>query len=452
MLPHTVAPDRSCPDSAAALKEVLGRLHAAGVVYCALRYHDPESPAGDLDILIDGESVDGCRRVLEEQGFVAAPSRSPFKMVMLRYSQGLAICLDIHWKAVQYGMVYMDAGRMLARRVESDGLFHLSLEDELIHLVIHNFLRKGALRTHALDRIRQLLSQRIDRRYLHEHLDAFGLRPAFHAAVAWVEQSHANAAYAGLRRRAFWAVMRAQPGNAHRYLVLRFGSRSVRKRRGGLVAFVGPDGSGKSTVIRTLTERAHAIPGLKVRTTYLGPWGQMKLSLVPALRKLGITPAVQPVGLHLASGADRKDGSKRSWIGSLVKGCVFYTALYIELVYRYATSVFFRVRRGEWIVADRYITDLRYLYKERPIGNYGAIRRLLCAMYPKPDLFIVLDNRPDVIVSRKGGLAAAQIETLRHYMLMAARNYRFEVVTTDRPPEEIADHVLNRMLSMRALK
>jgi thymidylate kinase len=178
----------------------------------------------------------------------------------------------------------------------------------------------------------------------------------------------------------------------------------------------------------------------------------MKLSLVPALRKLGITPTVQPVGLHLASGADRNDGSKRSWIGAPVKGAVFYAALYVELIYRYLTSVFFRVRRGEWVVADRYITDLRYLYKERPIANYGAIRRLLCAVYPKPDLFIVLDNRPDVIVSRKGGLAAAQIETLRQFMLMAARNYRFELVTTDRPPEEIADHVLNRMLSMRAAK
>jgi thymidylate kinase len=142
----------------------------------------------------------------------------------------------------------------------------------------------------------------------------------------------------------------------------------------------------------------------------------------------------------------------RSWAGAIVKGYLFYAAIYIELVYRYVTSVFFRVRRGQWIVADRYITDLRYLYKERPIGNYGAVRRLLCALFPKPDLLIVLDNRPDVIVSRKGGLAAAQIETLRHFVLKAARNYRFEVVTTDRSPEEIADHVLNRMLALRSLK
>jgi thymidylate kinase len=205
------------------------------------------------------------------------------------------------------------------------------------------------------------------------------------------------------------------------------------------VALVGPDGCGKSTIVKTLIERAGAIPTLKVDTTYLGPWGQMKLSLVPALRRAGITPTVQPRGV-------------RAWLGSILKGYPFYVAIYIELVFRYLTSVFFRVRRGHWVLADRYITDLRYLYKERPIRNYSAIRRLLCMLFPKPDLLIVLDNQPEVIVSRKNQLAAEQIEVLRHFVLKAARPYRFEVVTTDRTPAEIADHVLNRMLALRALK
>jgi thymidylate kinase len=135
-----------------------------------------------------------------------------------------------------------------------------------------------------------------------------------------------------------------------------------------------------------------------------------------------------------------------------LKGYVFYAAIYIELVYRYLTSVFLRVRQGHWVIADRYISDLRYLYKERPIRNYGFVRRLLCAIFPKPDLMIILDNKPEVIVSRKNQLAAGQIETLRHFMLQAAQSYRHEVVTTDRTPEELADHVLTRMLSLRAAK
>ena len=349
----------------------------------------------------------------------------------------------------------MDARRMLARCIESEGLFHLSPEDELMHRVVHNFLRKGPLRSAELRRIRCLLKAPLDRAYLLDHLDSFGLRTAFEAATAWIERDTATIGpAAGLRKRLLRAALRARPGNIARYLRLRCDTRMFARRKGGLVALVGPDGAGKSTVIRALTERARAIPNLKISTTYLGPWGQMQLSLVPALRRLGITPAVRQTGLHLAgssAGADRTN-SLRSWFGSSAKGWVFYAALYIELIYRYVTSVFFRVRKGQWVVADRYITDLRYLYKERPISNYGIIRRLLCRLFPKPDLLIVLDNRPEVIVSRKSGLTAGQIDTLRQFNLKAARPYRFEVVTTDRAPEEVADHILNRMLSLRANK
>ncbi len=404
-------------------------------------------------MLVDESSISRLRHLLEQRGFVAGPGRSPFKLVMLRYQHGQLMCLDIHWKAAQYGIVYMDAQRMLTRRIESDGVFHLSAEDELIHLVVHHFLRKGRLRATALQRIRHLLKTSIDQRYLNDHLDAFGLRSAFEAAATWVERNEVNTeTAAGLRRRMFWAAMRSQPGNIARHLMVRTHARPAARRRGGLVALVGPDGSGKSTVVKTLIARAQAIPNLKVETTYLGPWGQLQLPLVRTLRRFGITPTVEPLGLHLAPQSGRKSRSAWARLGSIAKGHLFYAAIYIELLYRYVTSVFFRVRKGRWVLADRYITDLRYLYKERPIRNYAGIRRLLCMIFPKPDLLIVLDNHPDVIVSRKSGLSAGQIETLRNFVLKAARDYRFEVVTTDRTPEEIADHILNRMLTLRALK
>jgi thymidylate kinase len=376
------------------------------------------------------------------------------------------LCLDIHWKAVQHGIVYMDERRMLARRVESDGVFHLSPEDELIHLVLHNFLRKGPLRPIALQRIRSLLQAPIDRVYLSDHLDSFGLRSAFEAAGKWVQRHEAHTEESTpLRRRLFWAVLRARRGNALRHLAFPFRRRRSARRSGGFVALVGPDGSGKSTVIAALRQRARAIPTLRVDTTYLGPWGQMRLSWIPALRRAGITPATQPFGLCLSTqprsaNSARRWSRRRPWVapsvraclGSLAKGYLFYGALYVELAHRYLTSVFFNVRKGHWVVADRYITDLRYLYKDRPIRNYRAIRRLLCMLFPKPDLLIVLDNRPDVIAARKSGLAAGQIEVLRHCCLKAARAYRYEIVTTDRTPNEIADYVLNRMLALSAPK
>ena len=452
MIPQNVAHGRPFSEPEGSAKEVLSELHAAGIPCCALRDCGAESDGGDLDLLVDESSMARCREWLEGRGFVAAPGRSPFKLVMLRYRHGRAVVLDIHWKAVQYGIVYMDASRMLARRVETDGLVHLSPEDELLHLVVHNFLRKGSLRPAALQRIRRLLNAPLDRAYLRDHLDSYGLQPAFEAAKTWIERGGATGERAvRVRNRLLRAALRARPGNTVRYLRLRYGIRGARKRTGGLVALIGPDGAGKSTVIRALTERARTIPAFRISTTYLGPWGQMQLSLVPALRRLGITPDVRQAGPHLAAPAPRP-ARGRSWMGGLVKGWLFYTALYIELMYRYMTAVFFRIRKGEWVVADRFITDLRYLYKERPISNYAVMRRVLGRLFPTPDLLIVLDNQPEVIAARKSGLTVGQIETLRQFNLRAARRYRFEVVTTDRAPEEVADHILNRMLSLRAAK
>lgn len=467
MLPDPEAISAPAPAPENPARELLRQWAGVGIPYCTLRDRPgPEPETGDLDLLVAESFVPRCRDWLEQRGFVAGPNRSPFKMVFLRYREGRTLCLDIHWKAVQYGIVYMDARRMLARRVESDGVFHLSPEDELLHLVVHNFLRKGQLRPAALERIRHLLRAPIDRAYLRDHLDSFGLTPSFEAAARWIARCDVTdpntSEAAALRRRVLWSAIRARPGNALRYLRVRHLAGTRRRRRGGLVVLIGPDGSGKSTVIKALRHRARAIPSLVVDTTYLGPWGQMQLALVPAFRRAGITPVVQPFGLRSREGglpgpgepARRRTipGSAGHWLSSLTKGYLFYGAIYIELLHRYVTSVFFNVRKGHWVVADRYITDLRYAYKERPIRNYGIARRLLCRFFPKPDLLIVLDNRPDVVASRKSGLAVGQIETLRSFCLKAARAYRYEIVTTDHSPDEIADHLLNRMLALRALR
>jgi thymidylate kinase len=415
----------------------LARLEAAGVEYCLLRGEPSAAGAGDLDLLIDPASRERAARLLTRLGFVCRRARSPYKLVFVRYAEGVALCLDVHLQPVQDGMIYMDGRRMLNRRERRGGVFCLSREDELIHLVIHNVMRRGGLRAGPLERIRTLFDGPLDRAYLDSHLDEFGLRPVFRALVAWLRTHDTIPPALGRRlRRALYA---AAPGNAPRHLALRLRRAWLPARTGGLVALIGPDGSGKSTVTKAICERARQVPFVKIQTTYLGPWGQLATPLVPALRRRGIKPAAD--GEHAR-------GSVWHECRAAMGGGLFYLATWLDLLARYVRTARGPIRRGRWVVSDRYVTDLRYLYKARPISRHRLMRYLVCRLFPAPDLFVLLDNRPEIVAARKDQLSESEIRRHRQCSLKAIEGHPHEVVPTDQPPDRIADHILRRMIEL----
>ncbi len=140
------------------------------------------------------------------------------------------------------------------------------------------------------------------------------------------------------------------------------------------------------------------------------------------------------------------------WVKSLAKGSLFYSAIYVELYYRYLKSVFLKVHRGRWVIADRYMTDLRYFYKGNPMNNYPVWRYLACRFFPSPDLFVLLDNHAEIIHSRKKDLTIEQIEQLRLSYQQAVCSHPHEIIHTDRSPEDIADEILSRILRLSAAR
>lgn len=143
------------------------------------------------------------------------------------------------------------------------------------------------------------------------------------------------------------------------------------------VAFLGPDGSGKSSVIdRVISDLAPAF-----RRTFSG-------HLRPRLgsEKGGYQPAIDPHGQD-----------PRSLVVSIIK--VFYY-WFIYLI-GWFVDVHPKIVRSTLVLFDRYYHDMIVDPKRYRYGGPIWLARWVGKLIPKPDLWILLDASPKVLQERK---------------------------------------------------
>ncbi len=375
-------------------------LDRSGIPYCLLHGREQlgQSETPDVDLAILPQDL---VRV-EELLFSLKDSRCV--QLLQHESTGFYFVLEaVGGKAIRFlrldlatdyrrdGRLFMKAAELLSGRRLHDSIWVSSPEVEYAYLLVKKVL-KGAVSRAQLERL-QLLAKQLGLAACTIAARYFGISPA-QAILAWLGRRDWNSLEANLPslRRSLrrLALLRDPLGWLRFWLPeLRRIWRRWRYPAGLFVAVLGPDGSGKSTLIRR-------VPGVVGQAFRRSDAFHLRPGLLPSAGGKGTVkdPYAAPPRSKLASAAKILYLTLDYWLG-------------------YLRRVRPRLARSSLVLFDRYFYDLfadprRYRY-DGPLW----LLRLAGRLVPKPDLCLVLDVPAGVLLGRKQEVSLAEAERQR---------------------------------------
>jgi hypothetical protein len=377
--------------------------------------------------------LDPAAEVLRNIHFLpkTVPLGIPSKVVFATNDGDRFRSLDVHTSVVSRGLIYLDANTLLRRRCTRHGIPLPSLEDSLLHLVLHALLGRKELGGKYSERIRQLASMKLDEAYLRIHLSRFGLEPVFRQALAGI-LGGSSANPRDLRHRAARILIWRHPGNLLRSMRYRFAHGVRIRRRSALVAFVGVDGVGKSALVAALEKRL-AKDGLRTSSVYMGCWGRFQTR---AMWVRSYSPRdAPPAGETRLQAIDRV-------LKNLGKFPLFYGGILVEQGVRYRRGVVNTA--AHLVLSDRYIYDLELPFSRRYVRTGRRFRRLIYRWFPAPDMVIHLQGEPGEIRRRKAELEEEQMERFEATYREVLGGRPVTRLRVEGTPDELAGKVLGR--------
>lgn len=199
--------------------------------------------------------------------------------------------------------------------------------------------------------------------------------------------------------------------------------------RGCLIAFFGPDGSGKSTTADLVEKLCHD-NGVKTARYHWRP------RILPSLNKnVDDFPVSNPDDLRA-----------RPWIVSFLMYFYFYSDFAIAYLLKLRPVL----ERGEVIIYERYYYDALFhptRYKLKPMPTLG---RLLSRIVPRPDLVILMKGDAAKIHERKPELSVSEIERQLVEMESYLPKYSnmLEIDVVDNKPGACAKQIFEKLYKL----
>ena len=354
-----------------------------------------------------------------------------------RHPERMALWIDAFTSFTSKGLKWADADVALnAHQKNEQGIYVMPKGMEGASLLLKEILANRPVKEKYFDSITRYANQDSPSflKLLSGHMDS-ALAQTIHRCACRGEWKNALKEGGKWRRSIFFANLRRAPIKTVTYF-MSFGVQSVIeqiKPRGGLViACIGPDGAGKSTLCAALKKRLQDYPFRKVKM-YHGTFGlfpelQQLRSAIFSRRNQGDLPL--PV-YNLPS----KNSSLRSFVHLLyygIEGIVIWPL------------VFWGSMRGDVFLFDRYFYDFAIP------GKNQLLFRILQKVIVRPDAVFLLVSSPEEIYQRKPEIPIEEIR--KQFLAFQSEQFRKivypEEVRIEKEPEQIAADIEEKIISI----